>query len=246
MGILKRKPDAPQVDFTRLPRHIAIILDGNGRWAKARGLPRTAGHGAGAESFRRIGNYCKDIGIEYLTVYAFSTENWKRPPEEVRTIMAIFEKYMMEALSIMERDRFKMRFFGDLSALSPRLQELMAAAEEKSTHYEGCQMNMCINYGGRDEIIRAVRRYAQEFRDGTAPELTEETFGNYLYSAGVPDPDLIIRTSGEERLSNFLPWQGAYSELYFTDVLWPDFTERDMDAAIAEFQRRDRRFGGIK
>lgn len=246
MGIFKRKPEVPQVDFTRLPRHVAIILDGNGRWAKARGLPRTAGHGAGAEAFRRIGNYCKDIGIEYLTVYAFSTENWKRPPEEVRTIMTIFEKYMMEALSIMERDRFKMRFFGDISALSPRLQELMAAAEEKSTHYEGCQMNMCINYGGRDEIIRAVRRYAQEFKDGTAPELTEETFGNYLYSAGIPDPDLIIRTSGEERLSNFLPWQGAYSELYFTDVLWPDFTERDMDAALAEFQRRDRRFGGIK
>ena len=246
MGIFKKQPPAPQVDFARLPRHVAIILDGNGRWAKARGLPRTAGHGAGAEAFRRIGNYCKDIGIEYLTVYAFSTENWKRPPEEVRTIMAIFEKYMMEALSIMERDRFKMRFFGDISALSPRLQELMAEAEEKSTHYEGCQMNMCINYGGRDEIIRAVRRYAQEFKDGTAPELTEETFGNYLYSAGIPDPDLIIRTSGEERLSNFLPWQGAYSELYFTDVLWPDFTERDMDAALAEFQRRDRRFGGVK
>ena len=246
MGIFKKQPPAPQVDFARLPRHVAIILDGNGLWAKARGLPRTAGHGAGAEAFRRIGNYCKDIGIEYLTVYAFSTENWKRPPEEVRTIMAIFEKYMMEALSIMERDRFKMRFFGDISALSPRLQELMAAAEEKSTHYEGCQMNMCINYGGRDEIIRAVRRYAQEFKDGTAPELTEETFGNYLYSAGIPDPDLIIRTSGEERLSNFLPWQGAYSELYFTDVLWPDFTERDMDAALAEFQRRDRRFGGVK
>ena len=246
MGIFKKQPPAPQVDFARLPRHVAIILDGNGRWAKARGLPRTAGHGAGAEAFRRIGNYCKDIGIEYLTVYGFSTENWKRPPEEVRTIMAIFEKYMMEALSIMERDRFKMRFFGDICALSPRLQELMAAAEEKSTHYEGCQMNMCINYGGRDEIIRAVRRYAQEFKDGTAPELTEETFGNYLYSAGIPDPDLIIRTSGEERLSNFLPWQGAYSELYFTDVLWPDFTERDMDAALAEFQRRDRRFGGVK
>ena len=246
MGIFKKQPPAPQVDFARLPRHVAIILDGNGRWAKARGLPRTAGHGAGAEAFRRIGNYCKDIGIEYLTVYAFSTENWKRPTEEVSTIMAIFEKYMMEALSIMERDRFKMRFFGDISALSPRLQELMAAAEEKSTHYEGCQMNMCINYGGRDEIIRAVRRYAQEFKDGTAPELTEETFGNYLYSAGIPDPDLIIRTSGEERLSNFLPWQGAYSELYFTDVLWPDFTERDMDAALAEFQRRDRRFGGVK
>lgn len=245
MGIFKRKPAAAEVDFSRLPRHVAIILDGNGRWAKARGLPRTAGHAAGAEAFRRIGNYCKDIGIEYLTVYAFSTENWKRPPEEVRAIMGIFETYMKEALSIMERDRFKMRFFGDMAALSPELRALMQAAEEKSTHYAGCQMNMCINYGGRDEILRAVRRYAEDYAAGTAPELTEGAFGSYLYSAGVPDPDLIIRTSGEQRLSNFLPWQGAYAELYFTDVLWPDFTERDMDAALAEYQRRNRRFGGI-
>ena len=240
------KTTAPQVDFSRLPRHVAIILDGNGRWAKKRGLPRTAGHAYGAEAFRRIGNYCKAIGIEYLTVYAFSTENWRRPPEEVRTIMSIFDKYMKEALSIMERDKFKMRFFGERSGLSPELQRLMAAAEEKSTHYDGCQMNLCINYGGRDEILHAVRRYAEAYKAGTAPELTEDVFSGYLYSAGIPDPDLIIRTSGEQRLSNFLPWQGAYSELYFTDVLWPDFTERDMDAALAEFQRRDRRFGGVK
>lgn len=237
---------APQVDFSRLPRHVAIILDGNGRWAKKRGLPRTAGHAYGAEAFRRIGNYCKAIGIEYLTVYAFSTENWRRPPEEVRTIMNIFDKYMKEALSIMERDKFKMRFFGERTGLSPELQRLMDAAEEKSTHYDGCQMNLCINYGGRDEILHAVRRYAEEYKAGTAPELTEELISSYLYSGGIPDPDLIIRTSGEQRLSNFLPWQGAYSELYFTDVLWPDFTERDMDAALAEFQRRDRRFGDVK
>ena len=200
----------------------------------------------GAETFRRIATYCKDIGVKYLTVYAFSTENWRRPPEEVRTIMSIFDKYMREALSIMERDKFKMRFFGERSGLSPELQRLMAAAEEKSTHYDGCQMNLCINYGGRDEILHAVRRYAEAYKAGTAPELTEDVFSGYLYSAGIPDPDLIIRTSGEQRLSNFLPWQGAYSELYFTDVLWPDFTERDMDAALAEFQRRDRRFGGVK
>ena len=149
------KTTAPQVDFSRLPRHVAIILDGKGRWAKTRGLPRTAGHAYGAEAFRRIGNYCKAIGIEYLTVYAFSTENWRRPPEEVRTIMSIFDKYMKEALSIMERDKFKMRFFGERSGLSPELQRLMAAAEEKSTHYDGCQMNLCINYGGRDEILCA-------------------------------------------------------------------------------------------
>ena len=213
------KTTAPQVDFSRLPRHVAIILDGNGRWAKKRGLPRTAGHAYGAEAFRRIGNYCKAIGIEYLTVYAFSTENWRRPPEEVRTIMSIFDKYMKEALSIMERDKFKMRFFGERSGLSPELQRLMAAAEEKSTHYDGCQMNLCINYGGRDEILHAVRRYAEAYKAGTAPEHTEDVFSGYLYSAGIPDPDLIIRTSGEQRLSNFLPWQGAYSELYFTDVL---------------------------
>ena len=153
---------------------------------------------------------------------------------------------MKEALSIMERDKFKMRFFGERTGLSPELQRLMDAAEEKSTHYDGCQMNLCINYGGRDEILHAVRRYAEEYKAGTAPELTEELISSYLYSGGIPDPDLIIRTSGEQRLSNFLPWQGAYSELYFTDVLWPDFTERDMDAALAEFQRRDRRFGGVK
>ena len=146
------KTTAPQVDFSRLPRHVAIILDGNGRWAKKRGLPRTAGHAYGAEAFRRIGNYCKAIGIEYLTVYAFSTENWRRPPEEVRTIMSIFDKYMKEALSIMERDKFKMRFFGERSGLSPELQRLMAAAEEKSTHYDGCQMN---RRPGRDPARRA-------------------------------------------------------------------------------------------
>ena len=229
-----------------LPRHIAIILDGNGRWAKRRGLPRTAGHMVGAENFRKIATYCKNIGVEYLTVYAFSTENWKRPEEEVGTIMKLLAKYLDEAIRTMEKDHIRMKVFGELNRLSPELQAMVQRTDEISQRYQGFQANICLNYGGRDEIIRAVRRYAQEFKDGTAPELTEETFGNYLYSAGIPDPDLIIRMSGEERLSNFLPWQGAYSELYFTDVLWPDFTERDMDAALAEFQRRDRRFGGVK
>ena len=241
------KTTAPQVDFSRLPRHVAIILDGNGRWAKKRGLPRTAGHAYGAEAFRRIGNYCKAIGIEYLTVYAFSTENWRRPPEEVRTIMSIFDKYMKEALSIMERDKFKMRFFGERSGLSPELQRLMAAAEEKSTHYDGCQMNLCINYGGRDEIKNAVRAIAQQVKNGEIqPEdITEETIGAHLYTAHMPDPDLIIRPSGEIRTSNFLLWQSAYSEYYFTDVLWPDFKTSDLDAAIDNFNSRNRRFGGV-
>ena len=229
-----------------IPRHISIIMDGNGRWAQRRGLPRSAGHKAGAETFRRIARYCKDLGVEYLTVYAFSTENWKRPAEEVGTIMGLLEKYLLDSIAEMEEDRIRLRFFGDLSALSPRLQELIARTREISRHYEGCQVNICLNYGGRDEILRAVAQYAQEYKAGTAPELTEESFSRYLYSAGVPDPDLLIRPGGELRLSNFLMWQSAYSELYFTDTLWPDFTEADINRAIAAYQHRDRRFGGIK
>ena len=249
MAIFQRKKMgeiAPAFDPTRLPRHIAIILDGNGRWAKKRGLPRTAGHAVGAETVRKIANYCKDIGIDYLTLYAFSTENWKRPQDEVNTLMDIFERYIMEAIDVMKKDGIRMDFFGDLGGLSRELQDLIRDAREESSHHDGCQLNLCINYGGRDEILHAVRRYAEAFKAGTAPELTEDYFSGLLYTAGIPDPDLIIRTSGEQRLSNYLPWQGAYSELYFTDVLWPDFTERDMDAAIAEFQRRDRRVGAVK
>ncbi|MGN1002427.1 MAG: isoprenyl transferase [Oscillospiraceae bacterium] len=236
---------AEEIDLKDLPRHIAIIMDGNGRWAKKRGMPRTAGHAAGAETFRRVATYCKNIGIEYLTVYAFSTENWKRPKEEVDAIMGLLEKYLIEAIGQMERDRVKMKFFGDTSVLSPELQELIARTDEISTHFEGCQVNVCVNYGGRDELLRAVRRYAEEVKAGRANDLSEEDLGGYLYSAGIPDPDLLIRPGGEYRLSNFLLWQSAYTELYFTDTLWPDFTERDIDRAIAEFQRRDRRYGGV-
>ena len=228
-----------------VPRHIAIILDGNGRWAKKRGLPRTAGHMAGAETFRRVATYARDIGLEFLTVYAFSTENWKRPAEEVSTIMGLLERYLHEAIAKMERDRVKMRFFGDTTVLSPKLQELIARTAEISTRFEGCQVNICVNYGGRDEILRAARAYGAACARGEAPELTEEAFGNYLYSAGVPDPDLLIRPGGEERISNFLLWQAAYAEFYFTDVLWPDFTPAELDKAIAAFQRRSRRYGGL-
>lgn len=247
MALFQKKTETkPEVDFDRLPRHIGIILDGNGRWAKKRGLPRTAGHAVGAETVRKIANYCKDIGIEYLTLYAFSTENWKRPQDEVSTLMDIFEKYIMEAIDVMKKDGIRMDFFGDLEGLSPALQKLIADAREESSHHDGCQLNLCINYGGRDEILRAVQKYAENYKEGTAQELTEAAFSQMLYTGAIPDPDLIIRTSGEERLSNFLPWQAAYAELYFTDVLWPDFSERDMDDAIIEFQRRDRRFGGVK
>ena len=249
MGIFsfKRSAKAGQVDFDNLPRHIAIIMDGNGRWAKKRGLPRTAGHSAGAEVFRRVATYCKDIGIEYLTCYAFSTENWKRPPEEVQAIMGLLESYLHEALERMARDKVRMKFFGDTSVLSPTLQTLIAETAELSRQYEGCQVNICLNYGGRDEIVRAAMRYARELQAGNAPAaLTEADFSGYLYSAGIPDPELIIRPSGEQRLSNFLLWQSAYSEFYFTEKLWPDFDAAEIDRAICAFQHRSRRFGGIK
>ena len=230
----------------RVPRHIAIILDGNGRWAKKRGLPRTAGHAAGAETFRKIALYCRDIGVDYLTVYAFSTENWKRPSEEVRTIMRLLDKYLHEAIETMERDGMKMRIFGDVSGLSPQLQALAHTADEIADRVDGFQANICLNYGGRDEIVHAARRYAEDLAAGRAGELTEESFGSYLYSAGIPDPDLMIRPGGEQRLSNFLLWQCAYAEFYFTDVLWPDFTPAELDKAIAVFRSRDRRYGGVR
>lgn len=246
MGILGSKKAAEGRVPANLPRHIAIILDGNGRWAKKRGLPRSAGHAAGAETFRRIATYCRDIGISYLTVYAFSTENWKRPPEEVATIMSLLGNYLREAAETMERDHIRLRILGDPAILAPELQSLIRETADISARYEGFQANVCLNYGGRDEILRAARRYAEDYKNGGAPELTEALFSGYMYSAGLPDPDLIIRSGGEMRLSNFLMWESAYSELYFTEVLWPDFTPKDIDRALAEFAGRDRRFGAVK
>ena len=236
---------AEEIDFGNLPRHIAIIMDGNGRWAKKRRMPRTAGHAVGAETFRKIATYCKDIGLDYLTVYAFSTENWKRPQEEVDAIMRLLEKYLLEAIEKMERDKVKMKFFGDISVLSPRLRELIANTEEISKRFEGCQVNICLNYGGRDELVRAMHRYASEVAEGRENNIDEAEVSDYLFSAGIPDPDLLIRPGGEYRLSNFLMWQSAYSELYFTETLWPDFDEKEINRAIAEFQRRERRYGGV-
>ncbi len=247
MAFFKKKKHIPEVDLQHLPRHVAIIMDGNGRWAKSRGLPRKAGHAVGAETFRTIATYCKDIGLEYLTVYAFSTENWKRPADEVASIMKLLEKYLVEAIETMERDRVKMKFFGDLSVLDEKLRQLCLETEEISRRYEGCQVNICLNYGGRDEIVRAARAFAADCVAGRAEPsaLTEEDFSGYLFSAGVPDPDLVIRPSGEQRLSNFLPWQSAYAEFYFTDVLWPDFDQKELCRALAAFQHRSRRYGGV-
>ncbi|MGM9639835.1 MAG: polyprenyl diphosphate synthase [Faecousia sp.] len=244
MGLFQKKEAA----VLPPPRHIAIIMDGNGRWAKKRGLPRTAGHAAGAESFRRIANYCRTLGVRYLTVYAFSTENWKRSQEEVSGIMTLLRRYLEEALRDMEKNKVHFVFFGDLSRLSPELQELCRSAEERSRAYHEVQVNFCLNYGGRDEIVQAARRFAQQVARGEAkPEdLNEDQFGQYLYSAGVPDPELIIRPSGEKRISNFLLWQSAYSEYVFMDILWPDFGPGDLDEAIRQFHRRNRRFGGAK
>ena len=239
----------PSVSENKLPvpRHIAIIMDGNGRWAKKRGLPRTAGHAAGAETFRRIANYCRTLGVEYLTVYAFSTENWKRSEEEIGGIMKLLKNYLEEALQDMEKNHVRFKFFGDLSRLSLELQELCARAENVSSTYHDVQVNFCLNYGGRDEIVQAAKRFAMDVAAGkrSAQELTEDVLESYLYSANVPDPELIIRPSGEKRTSNFLLWQSAYSEFVFMNVLWPDFKEKDLDEAIAEFHRRNRRFGGV-
>ncbi len=242
MGLFGKKANtAGQVDKSRLPRHIAIIMDGNGRWAKKRGLPRTAGHKVGAETFRRVARHCKALGVEYLTVYAFSTENWKRPQEEVEAIMGLLGDYLREAIDSMEREQIRVKFFGDLTVLSPELRELAEKTNAISDTIQGVQANLCLNYGGRDEILRAARDCA-----AAGEEWTEENFSRYLYSAGVPDPELVIRPGGEMRISNFLLWQCAYSEWVFTPTLWPDFDESALEEAVVAYQQRDRRFGGVK
>lgn len=240
----KKKTAAPRV----IPTHIAIVMDGNGRWAKGRGLPRQAGHKVGAEAFRTIANYAKSIGLSYLTVYAFSTENWKRSDEEVDAIMELLERYLREAIADMDKNRVRFCFFGDLSRLSPELREEARIAAERSSKYEGVQVNFCLNYGGRAEILRAAQRFAAQCASGEAEpdELTEQRFSELMYSAGIPDPELVIRPGGELRISNFLLWQSAYAEYYFTDVLWPDFGPKELDLAIDAFNHRNRRFGGAK
>ncbi len=246
MPILTHNPTG-QAGTPGLPRHVAVIMDGNGRWAQRRGLPRTAGHKAGAENFRSIATYCKELGLEYLTVYAFSTENWKRPQSEVDAIMALLDEYLRESIEKMARDSIRLRFLGDVSALSPRLRALIAETDELTRHITGFQANVCLNYGGRDELVRAARRFARDCVEGrrSPDELSEADFPDYLWSAGLPDPELLIRPGGEVRMSNFLLWQCAYSEIYVTDTLWPDFGREELDRALAWYKTRDRRFGGL-
>ena len=237
----KKKKEQPPVGA--LPAHIAIIMDGNGRWAKRRGLPRSAGHSAGASTFKTIARYCNRIGIRYLTVYAFSTENWKRSQEEIDGIMDLLRAYLKDSTNF-KSENIRLTFIGDFAPLAHDIVELIGQAEADARDATGLQVNIALNYGGRDEIVHAVRRLVGEGMPVEA--ITEDAISSRLYTAGMPDPDLVIRPSGEYRLSNYLIWQTAYAEFWFTDVLWPDFSERDIDAALAAYRARDRRFGGAK
>ena len=230
-----------------LPVHIGIIMDGNGRWAQKRFLPRSAGHRAGAQNFRTITRYCSKIGIRYLTVYAFSTENWNRPSDEVGALLRLFKEYLEEALRDFMDENIRVRFIGDVSAFPAELRGLIQEVEEASACKTGMALNLAMNYGGRAEITRAAKKVAQEAVSGSLrpEELTEERFAQYLYTGSQPDPDLIIRPSGEERLSNFLLWQSAYAEFVYFDILWPDFKTSDLDRAIEIYSSRQRRFGGV-
>ena len=230
-----------------LPRHIGIIMDGNGRWAKKRGLPRTAGHTAGAANFRTITKYASSIGIEYLTVYAFSTENWSRPQEEVSALMGLFKDYLEEALRDFMDENIKVRFIGDVSKFPEELRELIHEVEVASSVKTGMVLNLAMNYGGRSELVKSFKSIAEDIKNGKIlPEdITEDIIGNNLYTEGQPDPDLIIRPSGEQRLSNFMLWQSAYSEFVFFDILWPDFKTKHLDEAIERFTSRNRRFGAV-
>ena len=245
MAFIKKQEEGQQP--LHLPVHIGIIMDGNGRWAKKRFLPRSAGHRAGASNFRTITRYCSKIGVKYLTMYAFSTENWSRPAEEVGALMGLFKEYLEEALRDFMDENIRVRFIGDVSAFPEDLRKLIQEVEEASAPKTGMVLNLAMNYGGRAEITRAAQAFAREVAAGERrPEdLTEELFSSYLYTGGQPDPDLIIRPSGEERLSNFLLWQGAYAEFVYFDILWPDFKTSDLDQAIAIYSSRQRRFGGV-
>ncbi|KAF5062472.1 Ditrans,polycis-undecaprenyl-diphosphate synthase [anaerobic digester metagenome] len=242
----QKKEKAVSIDMTRLPKHIAIIMDGNGRWAAKRALPRKAGHKAGAEAFERLITEAKDIGIQHITVYAFSTENWKRSDEEVNAIMDLMRHYLKNSFQRFLKDNVKMHIIGDISRLDKDIQEQIQEVEEKSREKDGMTVHIALNYGGRDELLRSVQRITEKALNGqiSLQDITEETVEENLDTAGVPDPELLIRTSGEERISNFLLWQIAYSEFYFTDVLWPDFSKKDLLEAIYYYQNRDRRFGG--
>ncbi len=250
MALFKRKqdptPSALPEDIV-LPQHVGIIMDGNGRWAKKRGLPRKAGHREGAQTFRKITRYASQRGIRYLTVYAFSTENWKRPEDEVGALMGLFKSYLEEALTDFKDDDIVVRFIGDKSGFSPELQALMTENEESSAARGGMVLNIAMNYGSRDEMVRAVKNICADVQSGRLDkeQIDERTVSDYLYTAGQPDPDLIIRPSGEYRISNFMLWQSAYTEFVIMNKLWPDFQKEDFDEALRIYSQRNRRYGGV-
>ncbi len=236
------------MEKTAIPRHIGVIMDGNGRWAAKRGMPRTFGHKAGAKAFRRLVENCLKRKIPYVTVYAFSTENWKRPQKEVDAIMNLLGEYLDEAFEHEEENKdICVKVLGDIAPFAPELKEKICKLEEQSKHRTGITVNIALNYGGRDELVHGIRSLIQKVNEGTlrAEEIDEEQVSQSLYTAGQPDPDLIIRPSGELRLSNFMIWQAAYSEFVFMDVLWPDFGEKELDEALRQYAMRNRRFGAV-
>lgn len=232
----------------KMPNHIAIIMDGNGRWAKERKLPRAMGHKAGVETIREIVKECNRLGIKYLTLYAFSTENWKRPEEEVSTLMRLLVEYLKKEIDELHENNVIVNHIGDTSKLPLVCQEELRNAYNKTKNNTGVTMSLAINYGGRDEIVSAVRKIITDYSKGNLKiaDIDEEVFSSYLYTAGIPDPDIIIRPSGEQRISNFLLWQCAYSEFWYSNINWPDFTVKDLHNAIKDYQNRDRRFGAVK
>lgn len=234
------------IPANELPRHIGIIMDGNGRWAKKRGLPRQAGHKAGANTFRRIVRYCNRIGIGYLTVYAFSTENWKRPPEEVKGIITLLRSYLADAKNH-KGENVRTRFIGDLSVFDDDIRKSMKECEDESADFTGLLLNIAVNYGGQNELVNATREIARKAAAGLLlpDSIDEQTISDHLYTYGEPDMDLVIRPSGEQRISNFMLWQTAYAEFVFMDVLWPDFDEACMEKALRQYSERNRRFGGV-
>ena len=231
-----------------VPQHVAIILDGNGRWAKAKGMPRNYGHAQGSKNVERICEEAWRMGIKYLTVYAFSTENWNRPDDEVNALMKLLRNYMKTSLKTAAKNDMKVRVIGDITRLDEDIQKRILELEEATKNNGGLNFQIAINYGSRDEMIRAIRKIAKDCVDGKVDpaEIKEETFEQYLDTKGIPDPDLMIRTSGELRLSNYLLWQLAYTEFYFTDVPWPDFSKEELEKAIETYNHRDRRYGGVK
>lgn len=232
----------------KVPNHIAIILDGNGRWAKARGMPRSYGHVKGCANLETICDDMKELGVKYLTVYAFSTENWKRSREEIEGLMRLFRNYLKKCIKISEKNKMKVKIIGDIRAFDEDIQRRIVELEEFSKDYDELHFYIALNYGSRDEIVRGMRRFGQDVKEGirTPEELDERLLADYLDTAGAPDPDLMIRTSGELRLSNFLLWQLAYTEFYFTEVAWPDFNRAELIRAIETYNNRDRRYGGVK